>query len=84
MLGDLVLFVDYADHSQGIMGDLFGAEAVAEFVRLRTAGRFDQARTYSRGLWASLGESRTDRITAAIRSQYAELFAAMPTPAYLT
>ena len=28
-LGDLLLFLDYADHGQGIFADLFGAEAAA-------------------------------------------------------
>ncbi|HEY1318721.1 MAG TPA: metallophosphoesterase, partial [Streptosporangiaceae bacterium] len=36
-LGDLLLFVDYADHGQGIFADLFGAEAARQFVALRTA-----------------------------------------------
>ena len=29
-LGDLLLFLDYADHGQGIFADLFGAEAAGE------------------------------------------------------
>jgi predicted phosphodiesterase len=36
-LGDLILFVDYDDHAQGIFADLFGAEQAAEFIALRTA-----------------------------------------------
>ncbi len=46
-LGDLLLFVDYADHGQGIFPDLFGAEAARELVELRTAQRFDEARAMS-------------------------------------
>lgn len=84
VLGDLLLFVDYADHSRGIMGDLFGDVAVAQFVALRTAGRFAEASAYTRGLWESLGEDPRHMITQAARRQYAELFAAMPTPTYLT
>lgn len=49
-LGDLVLFLDYADHSRGIFPDLFGV-------------------------------ANADRID---RKQYAELFAAFPTPTYAT
>ena len=33
-LGDLLLFMDYADHSRGIMADLFGAHAVTRMVAL--------------------------------------------------
>src|SRR5664280_2472566 len=57
-LGDLVLYVDYHDHSAGIMADLFGAEAVTRLIELRTARRFDEARTWSLGLWAHFDAAR--------------------------
>jgi len=84
VLGDLLLFVDYADHGRGIMGDLFGADAVGEFVELRTAQRFADASAFTRGLWGSLGPDPRSVITEAARRQYAELFAAMPDRTYLT
>jgi Icc-related predicted phosphoesterase len=83
-LGDLLLFIDYADHGQGIFPDLFGAEAASELISLRTAKRFDEARTLSARLWAGLGGEPRQHIDAAVSRQYAALFAAMPTPAYLT
>ena len=83
-LGDLLLFLDYADHSRGIFADLFGAEAAREFIALRTAQQFDAARAYSSRLWASLPEEPAATINRAVSAQYAELFDAMPTPAYLT
>jgi Icc-related predicted phosphoesterase len=83
-LGDLLLFVDYADHGQGIFPELFGAQAARELIRLRTAQRFDEARALSARLWAGLGGDPRQHIDAAVSRQYAELFAAMPTPAYLT
>src|SRR3954471_22011588 len=83
-LGDLVLFVDYDDHRVGIFADLFGADAATTFIGLRTARRFDEARDYSRALWDSLQEERGVVIERMIRRQYDELFAVMPTPAYLT
>jgi len=83
-LGDLLLFIDYADYSQGIFPGLFGAENARTLVELRTAGRFDEARAHSAKLWARLdGEPRT-HIEAAVQRQYAELFTAMPVPSYLT
>lgn len=82
-LGDLILFLDYADSSGGIFADLFGAESAERLVALRTERRFEQARTFSRGLWASL-EDPGAAMDQALRGQYAALFAAMPTPAYLT
>ena len=82
-LGDLLLFIDYADHGAGVLGELFGADAVGRFVELRTARRFEEAREFTRSLWARVPD-RDATIRAAIREQYAEIFAVMPTPAYIT
>lgn len=82
-LGDLLLFVDYADHGRGVLGEIFGAEAVGRFVALRTARRYDEAREFTRALWAEVGD-RDATVTAAVREQYAKLFAAFPEPTYLT
>jgi Icc-related predicted phosphoesterase len=81
-LGDLIHFIDYQDYS-GIMADLFGVPAVEELVSLRTAGRYDDAREFSRGLWSGVGDPRAV-IDDAVRVQYAQLFAAFPSPTYLT
>jgi len=83
-LGDLLLFLDYADHSQGIFAELFGAEAAREFIALRTAQQFDAARAFSSRLWATVPGGPGAAINAAVSAQYAALFEAMPTPAYLT
>jgi Icc-related predicted phosphoesterase len=83
-LGDLLLFVDYADAAQGIFADLFGAEAAREFVALRTAKRFGEAHELSAGLWRGLGGDPASHVRDAAHRQYAELFAALPAPAYLT
>lgn len=83
-LGDLILFMDYADHSRGIFPDLFGTENASRMVALRTALRWDEARALDRELWGGLGIDRGTAIEAAVRRQYAELFAAFPTPTYAT
>jgi Icc-related predicted phosphoesterase len=83
-LGDLLLFVDYSDHGQGIFPDLFGAEAAREFIALRTAQRFDEAREMSRRLWAGLDGDPAAQLEAAVSQQYEQLFAALPAPSYLT
>jgi Icc-related predicted phosphoesterase len=83
-LGDLVLFVDYDDHGQGIFADIFGREHSSAFVALRTAGRFEEARAYGARLWEGVEGDRREILDAAVSRQYAELFAVMPTPAYLT
>lgn len=81
-LGDLVLFLDYADHSRGIFPDLFGTENADLIVALRTARRFEEARELGRRLWA--GIDRAAATEEAVRKQYAELFAAFPAPTYAT
>ena len=83
-LGDLVLFLDYDDPGGGIFADMFGADAAQRLIRLRTERRFDEARDFSAGLWAQIGRPPREAIEEAIRGQYADLFAAMPTPAYVT
>jgi Icc-related predicted phosphoesterase len=82
-LGDLVLFLDYDDAAGGIFAELFGADAATELISLRSQRRFDDARDFSRGLWAKV-DDRQAVIEGAVRRQYAALFEAMPTPAYLT
>jgi Icc-related predicted phosphoesterase len=83
-LGDLVLFLDYDDPGGGIFADLFGADAATRLIELRTARRFDEAREFSGQLWSAVEGDRWQVIEQAIRGQYADLFAAMPLPAYLT
>ncbi len=84
VLGDLICFIDYADHRAGIMGELFGAAAVSTLVELRTAQRFEAARRWSGELWSGLGGDRAAIVDAAVRRQYAEMFAVLPVPTYMT
>ncbi|WP_181789324.1 metallophosphoesterase family protein [Streptomyces phytophilus] len=81
-LGDLILFIDYADHSRGIFPDLFGVANTTRSVELRTARRFEEHREFVRSLWA--GMDKSGEIEKAVRRQYAELFAAFPVPTYAT
>ncbi|MFR9791626.1 metallophosphoesterase family protein [Streptomyces sp. MB22_4] len=83
-LGDLVLFLDYADHSRGIFPDLFGEENADRIVELRTARRFEEARAFGARLWGGIEGDRFTAVEKAVRKQYAELFAAFPTPTYAT
>src|SRR5690348_9572754 len=83
-LGDLVLFLDYDDPGGGIFADMFGADAARRLIELRTERRFDEARAFSGALWAQIGRPPREVIEEAIRGQYADLFSAMPTPAYVT
>jgi Icc-related predicted phosphoesterase len=82
-LGDLLLFIDYADHSAGIMGELFGPAAVSRYIQLRTERRFDEARDHSRALWATLADPRA-AVDRAVHDQYTRIFGAFPDPTYVT
>jgi Icc-related predicted phosphoesterase len=81
VLGDLLDFVDYHDHSQGILGAVFGPEKVAVFAELRRARQPASLAAYARSLWTGL-ENAADVVEEAIREQYAKLFGAMTTPTY--
>jgi Icc-related predicted phosphoesterase len=83
-LGDLVLFLDYADAGGGIFAELFGAEAATRLIALRSAKEFAAAREWSRSLWEGLGEDPRVVIERKVREQYAALFAVMPDQTYLT
>jgi Icc-related predicted phosphoesterase len=83
VLGDLLDFVDYHDHSAGILGQIFGPDAVAPFARLRVHGKPGEVRDYTRTLWARLPDPGAT-LEEAVREQYGRLFAALSAPAYLT
>jgi Icc-related predicted phosphoesterase len=83
VLGDLIDFVDYHDHSGGILGTVFGPEKVAEFARLRRKRLHNELAEYSRSLWTGI-EDPTAVVEEAVRAQYRRLFDALPAPAYVT
>jgi Icc-related predicted phosphoesterase len=87
-LGDLLLFLDYADHSQGIFADLYGADHARQYIELRTARRFDEARQLTAAIAARVTAERGADLRTlsdeAIKRQYTALFGALPEPAYLT
>src|SRR5699024_11660085 len=82
VLGDLVDFVDYHDHSQGILGTLFGADNVAVFARLRREGARQEMAAFAKTLWDSLADPAS-AVDEAVRKQYAALFAGMAAPTYV-
>lgn len=83
ILGDLIDFVDYHDHSGGIMGAVFGPEKVAEFARLRRLRLHTELAEYSRRLWTGIADPSAV-VEEAVRAQYRRLFDALPAPVYAT
>ena len=87
-LGDLILFLDYDDPMNGIYAELFGTDYARTYIELRTANRFEEAREFSAAAWRGIGvtsqEDRWDRLQVKVHEQYQRMFAAMPTPAFMT
>lgn len=83
VLGDLIDFVDYHDHSRGILGAVFGAEKVATFARLRRERRHTDLADYATSLWSSLTDPATV-VEEAIREQYRKVFGALTSLTYAT
>lgn len=88
-LGDLLLYLDYDDPTQGAFAEVFGADVTADYIALRTAKRFDDARTLTAAAWERLSGSadpstRMQRFVPIINRQYEQLFAALPDSALLT
>jgi Icc-related predicted phosphoesterase len=87
-LGDLILFLDYADPSRGIYADLFGEGHTRAYIAARTAGRFEDARALSAAAWERVGvldpQERWACLQEHVALQYRDAFAAMPDHALLT
>ena len=81
--GDLVNLIDYRT-MEGIAAEVFGPEATRDFVRHRTAGRFEEAGRVLRSASEGREEEVRDQVRAAVRAQYEAVFAAFPEPTYLT
>jgi Icc-related predicted phosphoesterase len=56
VLGDLLDYVDYHDPDNGMLAEIFGADATRRFAQLRFAGAFDELRRLNVGLWERLDD----------------------------
>ena len=81
LLGDLINFLDYTTMS-GILTEVFSVEAVAEVVRLRTAGRITEARNIMHRRAHGREDEIRSEIARRVMSQYETVFAALPHPTY--
>lgn len=83
-LGDLLLFTDYFEPKNGIMGDLFGEEDAKHWIHLRTTGKFPEARAFAEKKWAEIDGDRRALIEERVREQYRSVFDLMPSPVHMT
>jgi len=77
-LGDLILFLDYDDPSNGIFPQLHGEAMARRYIELRTANRWQEARDLSHRLWSALGGDTWQVINREVSRQYESIFAVMP------
>jgi Icc-related predicted phosphoesterase len=82
VLGDLINVLDYRT-MEGILVDVFGREPVAEAARLRSEGKFDEAREAIRRR-VGPGEDFRERFLELAKHQYERVFERMPAHAYVT
>ena len=82
LLGDLVNFLDYISMT-GILTEVFSTEAVEEVVRLRTAGRIEEARRVMHERSVGREDEIRSEIGTRVVQQYEAIFAVLPDPTYL-
>ena len=82
VLGDLLDYVDYHDHGNGILGEIFGAEKVRRFATLRASGDFLALRDYNHRLWDSLDDGAAV-LTDVVAQRYRDVYEAVGPDALL-
>jgi Icc-related predicted phosphoesterase len=82
VLGDLINVLDYRSWG-GILVEVFGREPVEHAARLRSEGRFDEARRAIRDRGADPEESRA-RFVDLARQDYERVLEALPDNTYVT
>jgi Icc-related predicted phosphoesterase len=82
VLGDLINVLDYRT-MDGILVEVFGREPVARAARLRSEGRFDEARAEIRSRVPDSDASRA-RFLDLARKEYERVFQALPEHSYVT
>jgi len=82
VLGDLINVLDYRT-MDGILVEVFGREPVAEAARLRSEGRFDEARAAIRRGAGERDDTRA-RFLELAGHEYERVFEAMPGHSYVT
>jgi Icc-related predicted phosphoesterase len=82
VLGDLINVLDYRT-MDGILVEVFGREPVAEAARLRSEGRFEEARAAIRSR-AGDGEGSRAHFVDLARQGYQRVFDALPEQTYVT
>jgi Icc-related predicted phosphoesterase len=82
VLGDLINVLDYRT-MDGILVEVFGREPVVEAARLRTQGRYDEARAAIRSEVSGEEDARA-RIVELARRDYERVFQALPDHSYVT
>jgi len=76
VLGDLLDYVDYHDPSAGILGEVFGADNVLAFSRLRSTGDFAGLHRLNTALWETIADP-VGTLNEVVDRRYRLAFAAL-------
>lgn len=82
LLGDLINIIDYGA-MDGILVEVYGAEAVLEVVALRAQKRFDEARAVMQHRREGREEEVTERFQGLIRQAYEAVAGVLPRRTYV-
>lgn len=87
-LGDMLLYLDYDDPSQGAFAQIYGVDVARQYIALRLEKRFEQARELTRLEWQRRygdgGQDRLAMMTDLVVDQYERLYPNLPPGTYLT
>ena len=83
VLGDLLDYVDYHDPGNGIMGQVFGADAVLRFTQLRSDHDFVGLRDLNEQLWSTVADP-VGTLTDVVAARYAQIVDVLAGPTLLT
>lgn len=83
ILGDLLDYVDYHEPSRGVLGEVFGVDAVIHFSRLRARGDFPALRRLNAQLWSTIDDP-VGTLGGIVRQRYAAILDVLPPDTVLT
>ncbi len=83
ILGDLLDYVDYHEPERGILGEIFGADAVMRFTALRSRGAFGELRRFNAALWDSLDDP-AGTLSGMVQQRYRAILDVVPSDTLVT
>lgn len=83
IVGDLLDYVDYHEPERGILGEIFGVDAVVKFTALRSRGAFAELRHFNAALWDTLADP-AGTLSETVQQRYRAIVDAVPDDTVVT